>query len=253
MRKKFNLDATGPEEIKHILIFGPYGSGKTHLQGDFCRYYIEQGKTARFLNLSGEDGYQSLKGMGLGDIGESVDSLEDYEAALVDYRKDSTYALAIDSLTVLYRLLLKKVVGEIRYPDAKVDGQRAMAMWGQISMGILNYVHKSRSAAEYTLWVAPYDKNTDPVTGGETPLITPNLPGQNALACYGWFDMVGYLSSRQGSGPGKAIRSLTFVDDGKVQTRQRLPQPLGTLQIPEGGGGWAKLRVAIEQTFKGGK
>ena len=254
MREKLNLNATGPERIKHILIFGAYGAGKTHLQGDFLRYYKEQGRKCRFLNITGEDGFQSLKNFDLGEIGETVENLGDYSSALADYHKEGNEVLAVDSLTRIHRLMLIDVVGELRYPDAAKDRGQTQPMWGRINMGLEREVFKSRSAAQYTLWVAPYDRGTNPVEGGDNSLITPNLPGQKAFECYGWFDMVGYLSTRQGSGPGKVIRQVSFIDDGRVQTRSRLPRPITEpILIPEGGGGWKSIRTAIEHAFKGGK
>lgn len=250
MRTKFNLDIATLDDLC-VLIHGPYGAGKTHLQGDFLRWVREakQGKTA-FLNIKGEDGHDSLAGMGLGEVGETVDTLDDYDAVLKDFAKAGVVGLAVDSLPAFYRLLLKHFMGEVRYPDPKKDGERAKMLWGQLSMTAMGRVIDSRSAAKYVLWVAPFDKSDDPVSGGKG--ITPDLPGKLAWGCAGWFDFVGYLSAETHS-PTDIRRQVSFAPSGGVLTRQRIPTPITqAVTVPKDKGGWAAIFAAMQAALERG-
>src|SRR3990167_10258737 len=98
-----------------ILVHGPYGAGKTHLQGDFLTWAKAQGPIG-FLNILGEDGYASVAGLNLGEVGYTATDVKEYEEALADFKKQGLVGLAIDSLSAFYRFVLKDIVGEVRYP-----------------------------------------------------------------------------------------------------------------------------------------
>jgi hypothetical protein len=241
MRQRFNMDIASLDDLM-CLIHGPFGSGKTHLQGDFLRWAKERGPVM-FLNIPGEDGTSSVAGMGLGEVGETVTSIKDYDEALNDYAKAKLAGLAVDSMSAFYRLILKDLLGEVRYPDPKLDGERAKMLWGQISMKIAGRIAASRSAARHVLWVSPFDRSDDSVGGGKG--ITPDLPGKLAYGCAGWFDFVGYLTAET-LGPTKITRKVTFAPATNILTRQRIPRPITeAINIPEGGGGWAAIYAAM--------
>lgn len=245
MRERFDLNLANLDHLS-MLIHGAYGAGKTHVQGDFLRWAQPQGPVA-FLNIKGEDGHASLAGMGLGAIGDTVSTLDDYDQVMADYKSQKLVALAVDSLPAFYALILRHFVGSERYPDPKLDGERAKMLWGQIGLGIKSRVHLSREAARYVLWVAAYDRSED-IAGGKG--ITPDLPGKLAYGSAGWFDMVGYLTATT-LGPNSVQRKLTFEPSSAFLTRQRLPQPLmKSIDLPQGGGGWKLVYEAIQATFQ---
>ena len=247
MRPSFDLDIASLARLA-ILIHGAYGCGKTHLQGDFLRWAREQGPIA-FVNVKGEDGYSSLAGMGLGTVGQTAETVEEYEEILGDLRGKKIVGLAVDSLPAFYRLMLVRHVGEPRYPDPKKDGERAKMLWGQISLGMTNAVQQSRYAAPYVLWVAPYDRSQDAVGGGGMA-ITPDLPGKLAHGCAGWYDLVGYLTAET-LGPGRVQRKVSFAPTSAILTRQRAPRMLSSdIPIPEGGGGWVAIYNALQKAFE---
>ena len=93
MRQRFNLDLTSSEKMT-FLIHGNYGVGKTFLLGDMLREEKKSG-TVAYINIAGEDGALSIRNLGLGDVGENVDTLTDLKDALADYRKQGLAALAV--------------------------------------------------------------------------------------------------------------------------------------------------------------
>ena len=245
-RHRLNLDLKDLSRLA-LALHGPYGAGKTFLQGDFLVWAKEQNKgPVHFLNIEGEDGFASLASLGLGNAGETVESTADFEAALRDYHAEKTFGLAVDSLPAYYNLLLKSYLGTVRYPDPKQDGERAKMVWGQVSMGLINAVALSRAAAPYVFWVSPYDKSEDAIGGSGTKTITPNLPGKLAQAIAGAFDFVGYLTA-QTMGPQQVVRKITFAPSVNVLTRQRISRPITQdIVVPEGRGGWKAIMTALE-------
>ncbi len=249
--KKFNLDLVSLDNPM-VLIHGPYGAGKTHLQGDFLRWAKAQNQgPVGFLNIEGEDGSTSVASMGLGEVGQTAENVDDYDKAIEEYAKSKTFALAVDSLPAFHRLVVKsELKGEYRFPDPAKDGERAKMLWGQISAKTMGRVLNSRKAAKFVLWVAPYDKSEDPVVGGNR-IITPDLPGKMALGCAGWFDFVGYLSVSMGSTPDSITRKVTFAPSGGTLTRQRIPSPIiEDIKIPQNKGGWENIYTAMKKEFE---
>lgn len=246
-RIKFDTSMATMDKGELVLVYGAYAAGKTHLQGDFLRWAKERdGGKVRFLNIAGEDGYTSIAGMGLGEVGETVTTLDDFNEALEEYSKDGLSGLAIDGLTAFYAMCLVNVVGSHRYPDPKLDGERAKMLWGQISMKCKGGVLASRKAAKHVLWVSPFDRSED-VTGGKG--LTPDLSGKNAWGCGGWFDFVGTLTSEI-KGPGVVQRAVSFAPALGVLTRQRAPRAiLKPIPIPNDKGGWENIYKAMSEAF----
>jgi len=243
MRERFNLDLVTLDKVT-LLIHGAYGAGKTHLLGDFLSWATKQGNV-RYLNIKGEDGATSLAHAGLGNVGETVSTLGEYQEARRDYAKEKLIGLGVDSLPALYDLVLLDLLGEVRLPDAKKDGDRGRFFWGQAGVVTKDSVTRSRSAAPYVMWVSAFDKSEDAVVGG-TKSITPNLPGKLAHAIAGSFDFVGYLTAEILAG-GKVERKVSFAPSSAVLTRQRIPRPiLAPVSIPSGGGGWGAIFGAMQ-------
>ena len=243
----FDLNLTNLDTLA-VLIHGGYGSGKTHLQGDFLRWGQPHGPVA-FVNIRGEDGHASLGAMGLGSVGYTAETIADYEAIMAELRERKTYALAVDSLPAGYELQLIDKYGRIRYPDPKLDGEAAKNHWGQLNLATKNMILLSRQAAPYVLWVSAWDKSEDAVTGGRG--VTPNLPGKLAQECAGRFDFVGYMKAEALSA-SRVSRTVSFAPTGAYLTRQRIARPINqTLTIPDEKGGWEVIFDAMTQAVKG--
>ena len=252
MRHKLNLGLTTLERLA-LLLYGGYGAGKTHLQGDFLTWAKEQKRgPVAFLNIAGEDGYLSLNNFDLSkDIVETVETVEDFRGALADFAKGKVFALAVDGATAYYDLLLKSFFGSVRYPDPKIDGERAKMVWGQLTMGMKDAVTESKAAVPYVFWVAPHDKGEDSVTGEKGT--TPDLPGKLSRVIAGKFDFVGHLKAET-LGPTQVKRRVSFQPSPNMITRQRgTHQITADIQIPEGKGGWKAIMDGLEKTLpKGG-
>src|SRR3990167_2192174 len=82
MRTKFNLNLATLDHFT-VLLQGVYIVGKTHLLGDMLRYESQFGPV-RFCNSEGEDGWMTISGMNLGEIGETVQNYKD----MLDYHAD---------------------------------------------------------------------------------------------------------------------------------------------------------------------
>ena len=237
-RQAFNLDI---QELTGytFLVHGINASGKTHLLGDFLHTEQEGGKKCKFVNVKGEDGMLTLMGMGLGNIGETVESYDDYDQVLDQCIREQYHALAVDSLEPLNRWVRAKLfAGSDRMPNGAAE-------WQELHRLMANLMTKQRRAAKYVVCACTSDKSTDVVTGKVT--ITPDLPGREARGAAGWFDFVGYLDVAI-VGPGRVQRVLVMVPNNAITVRQRLPVPItDDIKLPNGQGGWLAIRTAIQQ------
>lgn len=250
MRERFDLDLVSLDKLA-LLIHGAYGAGKTHLQGDFLSWASVKGPVA-FLNIKGEDGQMSLAHARLGTVGQTVTTLAEYNEVLKEYAGQHLAALAVDALPALYDLILMSLnaKGELRYPDASIDGDRSRMMWGQATMRIRSAVIRSREVAPYVLWTSAYDRSANAVETGAAQRITPNLPGKLADGIAGVFDAVGYLTAETLS-PEHVQRRVLLAPTLAVLTKLRLPRPITKpIDIPAGKGGWAAIFAAFEAALK---
>ena len=241
MRERFNLDIPNLERI-FALVHGNYGVGKTHFLGDMLREEQQRGGV-RFLNVRGEDGYLSLANLGVGDVGETVDTLADLQAALKDYRAEGLRALAVDGMKQLGQLVIKSVCGE-RLPSVGKGSDD----WQRIHKEFETLVPSLRTVAPIVLCASASDRSMDQITG-ETSL-TPDFPGRQAAASGGMFDFV-FVMRAQVIGPNKVRRVLQCAPVANTVIRSRLPRPLpAEIDLPENGGGWKKLMTEIESCLK---
>lgn len=244
MRLKIDLNLTTLDKGTSVCIHGPYASGKTHLQGDFLRWGATRGRVA-FVNIKGEDGYASIAPMGLGAIAETVESLADFDALVAEYAKNPYYAVAFDSLPALEELVVIDKVGSLRYPDPKLDGERAKMLWGQIKLALKARVVASRQTGKVILWVASHDKTE--IAGSQKT--APNLIGKSSGDSIGWFDFVGELQADTKSATN-VVRTVSFAPSTGVATRQRVSKTITErIVIPDGGGGWQAIWTAIEKAM----
>lgn len=238
-RTKFNLDAQELNEFS-ILIHGINASGKTHLLGDFLREEGQYG-SVQFINVAGEDGALTIKGMGLGDHAETIDSYKDFEAAIDEYRQAKTHAIGVDSLTPLNKWLRVHLFKSDRFPNGAEE-------WSELHRLMDNLMYKLKRSAKLIMCTCPSDRSGDQVT--QKTYITPDLPGKEARSSAGWFDFVGYISAE----PLNATtvkRTLLMTPNGDTTVRQRLPKQItDRIVLPTGPGGWHTIKQAIEAGWK---
>ena len=244
-RKKFNLDSQALDGFT-MMVHGGRAAGKTHLMGDFLAHEKAKGHI-RFINVLGEDGTLTISGMGLGAIAETVESYEDFLAACKEYQDSGVHAVALDSLSVLGRWVCKKVLGGAdRAPRISKEGNE----WGDFHREMDIAMLRLRQAARYVLCACPSDKSADQLTG--ITYISPDLPGRQAVGSAGWFDFVGFLKADV-VGPKKIERKLVIAPNSTIVVRQRLPkQIVEDIVLPDGPGGWAKIKQAYINHGAGG-
>jgi hypothetical protein len=244
MRKRFNLDLSTLDEMM-ILIHGGYGKGKTHLGGDMLRTEMAHGPV-KYINVRGEDGFTSIARFGLGDVAETCEDYNDLKAVRDELRQKPARAVVLDSAKQVGSLIAKSITGS----DRPLRTGNTNNEYGPFNWEIDHFFKSLRGCAQVFMVICPSDKSVDQLSGDI--LWTPDLPGRNAVGSAGWFDFVFVLDAKV-IGPNKVARRLITGPESNIVTRTRLPQPLPTqIEVPEGGGGWQKLRTAIETTFKQG-
>ena len=241
-RQKLNMDLQTLDGFT-MLIHGDRASGKTALAGDMLVTELKAGGEVRFINVKGEDGTLTLRGMGLGDRGETVETYEDFNSCLLDYTKLGLAGLAVDSLAALNQWVAYKVCGAERMPI--IDRNNPKNEWGDLHREMTNLAMRMRRTAKYVIATCPSDKSTNQLTG--KIYITPDLPGREAAGSAGWFDFVGYLTANP-VGPGRVSRVVTFTPNSQVIVRQRLPMGkalTSDFTLPEGPGAWSLIKGEI--------
>ena len=247
-RTRFNLDLRTLDRLL-ILVHGNYAVGKTHLQGDFLLEEAQHGSVV-FINTKGEDGYLSIANLGLGEIGETIETYQDFLDLHADYRKKGLRAFALDSIVGLDDIVLTKLFGKLRRPENPDE-------WNRFHMEANNIHTMLRELAPFGLAVASSDVSVDAVARAEAGnptgfqgRVTPNLPGAQASSIAAKFDLVGHLTAEMVS-PKVIKRKVTFAPSRRLLTRQRLPALiLEDITIPDGRGGWLAIKSAIEQVLQ---
>jgi hypothetical protein len=242
LRKKFNLDSQELDGYS-VLVHGGRGAGKTHLMGDFLKTESKYG-LVKFINVMGEDGCLTLRGMGLGDIGEDVDSLKDFLDVLAECTKDKVHAIAVDSAHALSRWIMRKVTGSDRLPEIKTSGPNE---WGAYHQDSYNTYMTLRRAAKMIMVSCPSDKSVEQLSG--KTFVTPDLPGKQAAGIAGNFDFVGYLEVINST--GEVTRTFNMTPNNTIIVRQRLPKQIKeAIKLPDGPGSWAVIKGRIEESWK---
>lgn len=225
-----------------LLIHGFANAGKTHLMGDMLREEAQHGEV-RYLNTVGEDGDGSVGGFFTTEIGESIETMGDLREFVSEFRKKPLRALGLDSVRLVTNFALYNIVGEVRMPDAKRDGERSKAYWGQLRFDLETVFLQLNQAAHYVVATCPSDVEGKD-TGGMT---TPDLFGKLARGSAHWFDFVGHLKADI-IGTGRVDRVLSLAPSVSVVTKQRLATPiLEPIRIPNDKGGWLAVKTAIEK------
>ena len=238
MREIFDLDLKQLDRFT-VLLHGGFGGGKTFLLGDMLRYESKQGDV-RYLNIKGEDGQLSIANFGLGKIGETVDTLDDFISALDDYRKAGIRALAIDGGKAFGKLVIKKVCGD-RLPSVGRNSDD----WTQIHSKFENTVNSLRTIAPIVVMASSSDRSMDQISGELS--LTPDLPGRQAAGVAGMFDFV-FVVKAQVVSPNRVDRWIDTAPTANTIIRQRLPKSLpAKIEIPANGGGWKALVDAMQR------
>jgi hypothetical protein len=245
VRQRFNLDIATLDRFT-MLIHGNFGCGKTHLLGDMLKYESTNGPI-RFLNVAGEDGYLSVANTGLGEVGETVDTLADFKAAVSEYAKEGLAALAIDGGKLFGKLIIKSVCGD-KLPSVGKGSDD----WQKIHQEFEAVIASLRGVAPIVVMASSSDRSMDQVSGELS--LTPDFPGRQAAGSGGQFDFV-FLLRAQATGPNRVKRTLVTQPVANTVIRARLPKPLPSeIELPEGAGGWKKLKDAMQAALaKGGK
>lgn len=244
MRQKFNLDIASLDRFT-MLLHGNFGCGKTHLLGDMLKTEMDNGPV-RFLNVAGEDGYLSVANLGLGEVGETVETLKDFHEALAEYKKLGLAALAIDGGKAFGRMIIKAVCGD-KLPSVG----RGSDDWQRIHMEFEALIASLRNIAPIVVMASSSDRSMDQVSGELS--LTPDFPGRQAAGSGGQFDFV-FLLKAQAVTPTKVKRTIQLQPVANTVIRARLPRPLPSeIELPEGPGGWKKLKAEMQKALtKGG-
>ena len=241
MRKRFNLD-TQELDGYTILVHGGRGSGKTHLAGDFLKVESKNGPV-RFINVVGEDGSLTLKGMGLGDVGEDIDTLKDFLDALKEYQTQKVHAIAVDSIHALSKWIMQKVTGSDRLPEIRTGSNE----WGDFHQQSYNTYMALRRSAKMIMCTCPSDKSVEQLSG--KTFVTPDLPGRQAAGSAGWFDFVGYIEATNGT--DGVTRTFNMTPNNTIIVRQRLPKQItSAIKLPNGAGAWTAIQGEIQKGWK---
>lgn len=238
MRKPFDFNNLVTDGYT-MLVHGIWASGKTHFLGDMLATEAKAGPV-KFLNIAGEDGAASAKGSNLPTgVGETLETYQDFTDFCREFAGKKLQAVGLDSMSVLARVVARAVVGADRMPKISKDSNE----WGDFHREMQNATTLLRNTAKYVLCVCPSDRSTENVS--QQVYITPDLPGRQAAGSGGWFDFVGYLSVRV-LGPASVKRILTFKPSGAVIVRQRIRRMImDEIELPEGAGGWSKVKQII--------
>lgn len=259
MRKRFNLDLIDPLSTGFsIMAHGGRAAGKTHLLGDMLRTEMAEGPVW-FVNIGGEDNFLTLKGMGLGDVGETLETYEDVVSFMKDreaqLKEGKKYqAIGFDSVQALSKVTMISIVGsserlpKIVKSSAGSDGKNE---WGDYHLRMDNMVAQARRMAKYVFFTCPSDLSIDQLTG--ITYITPDLPGRQARGSAGWFNFVGYISVSLEPGNPVPVTSRVFMitPNAKVTVRQTLVREITKdIPIPKDKGGWTAIKSAIVEHSK---
>lgn len=238
--QKIDLDHLKLEELR-VLVHSIRAGGKTHLVGDFLKYESQFGPVA-YVNTDGE-GLMTIKGIGLGSVGYKVETLKDFRDLMAEFSKNRLHALGVDSLQVLERMVKAAVLGTTE--RSPISGKEKNE-WVDIGREFDNALACMWKATRLLMCTAPSAINQDPITNNPR-MISPDLSGQRALGCAGYFEYVGYIKMLV-VGKGKVKRCIQFAPDGVTLVRQQIPNSITEdIELPDGPGGWKIIKDRIQK------
>lgn len=155
MLKPFSLDKKDLGWA--IYVGGMFGSGKTTLIGDMLKYEQQFGKVAYVMTpTEGDDekgGWQSITGLGLGDIAYLPITYGDLKELREYFKKEGYRAVGCDSLVGLAKLIRIGLLGEDRMPRTTFKINEYQECVNEFQ----SFTRKWNNCAKYVLNVAPTD------------------------------------------------------------------------------------------------
>jgi AAA domain len=212
------MNITKPGQNSHLkaLIFGPYGSGKTHFLGTA---QLDE-RTAPALYMDFEGGGQTLSGLDIDVV--SIHSWDDFNEVYAELVKGTEYkTLLLDSLSETHIFALMEILAEVsssRDPD-KLEIQD----YGKASIQMRRLIRAFRDLP-YHFIATSQDKTDREARVGNVK--KPALAGQMADEAPGLFDICGYLTIATETLPDKTtrdVRSLLLKNFAQFRVKTRTP------------------------------
>lgn len=256
MRSPFDLNLATLERLS-VVVQGVTNVGKTHLIGDMLKHE-EQFGPIRFLDVKGEKGWTTISHMGWPkDISETIENATDVQDFAADCIRHKVHAVGLDGLRLLYNHVLVaqvqsnlKNAGQVRLPDANLDGDRSKTYWSNGRFLMEQAITALKTAVNVLVATSTSAVDVHEVTGNKS--IAPDIYGKMGSGLTGLFDFAGYMTSAP-LGPGRVAYNVSFEVRSDVQTRQRLAVPLTEpIILPSGLGGWALIKAAFQQGLRKG-
>lgn len=212
-----NITKPGQNAYLKALIFGPYGSGKTHFLGSAQ----EDERTSPALYLDFEGGEQTLAGLDI-DMAK-VRTWDDFNEIYAGLAKgEGGYkTILLDSLSETHIFALMEILSEVsssRDPD-KLEIQD----YGKASIQMRRLIRAFRDLP-YHFIATSQDKSDREARVGNVK--KPALSGQMADEAPGMFDVCGYLTISTEILPDKTtrdVRSLLLKNFAQFRVKTRTP------------------------------
>jgi AAA domain-containing protein len=212
------MEITKPGERSHLkaLIFGPYGSGKTHFLGTA---QLDE-RTSPALYLDFEGGEQTLSGLGVDMV--QVRSWEDFNevyAYLAD-GKHEYRSILLDSLSETHIFALLNILDESA--ASRDPSLLQIQDYGKASIQMRRLIRAFRDLPYHVLMTAQSKEDTEARVG---KVKKPALPGQMADEAPGLFDLCGYLAispvQDEKTGETREMRSLLLKNFSQFRVKIR--------------------------------
>lgn len=211
-----NITKPGQNQYLRALVFGPYGSGKTHFLGTAQ----EDERTHPALYMDFEGGEQTMAGLDIDMV--KVRTWEDFNEVYAMLAKGTEYkTLLLDSLSETHIFALMEILSEVgntRDPD-KLEIQD----YGKASIQMRRLIRAFRDLP-YHFIATSQDKSDREARVGNVK--KPALAGQMADEAPGLFDVCGYLTIAQEQLPDKTtrdVRSLLLKNFAQFRVKTRTP------------------------------
>ena len=251
MPNPFNLNLSTLERFS-VLLQGIPNSGKTFMGGDMLKYEGQYGPTC-FINVKGEDGWASIAGMELGNIGYTVENEAQVAEMAAEMIRNKIHAAVLDGARPLFNSIIIGILqadkpDQRRLPDSKLDGDRSKSYWSQARFRMEENIKLLKSACKIFMASSVSAQDVHEITGEKQ--IAPDIYGKTGSGLVGLFDFAGYMTwSLQG--PGRVRREVSFQTRSDVQTRQRLASEIKeNIVLPDGPGGWALVKAAFQKGLR---
>lgn len=212
------VEITSPDKIEflNMLVYGEFGVGKTFL----CGTAQDHKMTGPILLLDIEGGTVTLRKRPDIEVVQvrNLDQLVKIHEQLRVNNDGHYKTVIIDSLTELADLDMREVMRKMLQarPDRDPDVADKRE-WGIVRTHVRKIVRAFKDLPMNTLMTALLLKDKDDITGHST--FYPSLSGKMKTEIPGFFDVVGYMSSRING--EETIRSIQFLKTDKVTAKDR--------------------------------